>query len=80
MSKLQWRVASASELATLLTEASLDKSAAVGGSTVYQVVHDEREKLVISTSDGLAIVIELADMPRVRRRRLDPILTENGST
>jgi predicted DNA-binding protein (UPF0251 family) len=72
MSKLQWRVASASQLSELLTQAKLDKSAAIGNSTMYQIMHEGREMLAIALPEGQVIVIDIVDQVNAKRRRADP--------
>lgn len=80
MRKLQWQAESIIELSTLLTQATLENSAAVGTSTVYHILHDGQEKLAISLPDGQALIIELADAPQTRRRRRDPVNQVNLNT
>ena len=72
MSKLQWRAASASQLSELLTQATLDKSAAIGSSTVYQFKYEGSDTLAIALPDGQAIVIDIVDELNSKRRRADP--------
>jgi hypothetical protein len=73
MSKLQWRVATLDELSTLLTQARVEKSAAIGTSTIYQVVHEGQETIAVALPDGQAVIIELAKLLNTKRRRLDPL-------
>lgn len=73
MSKLLWHTESVSQLAALLRLSTLENSAAVGASTVYQITHEGREKLAVSLPDGQAIIVELRDVLRTRRRRVDPV-------
>jgi predicted DNA-binding protein (UPF0251 family) len=72
MSKLQWCTTSASRLSELLTQAKLDKSAAIGNSTMYQIIHEGREMLAIALPDGQVIVIDIVDQLNAKRRRADP--------
>lgn len=80
MNKFQWRTESATALATLLKQASLEKSAAIGACTVYQIVHEGREKLAIALPDGQALIIESGEPPRIRRRRVDPVTSVDPET
>lgn len=73
MNKFQWRTESAAGLANLLKQATLEKSAAIGSSTLYQIHHEGSEKIAISLPDGQALIIESGELLRVRRRRLDPV-------
>lgn len=77
MSKLLWRTESVSQLAAILTHSTLENSAAVGTSTVYQILHEGREKLAVSLPNGQAIIIELQEVVRTRRRRVDPVEAAN---
>lgn len=77
MSKLLWGTKSVGELSTLLTLSTIENSAAVGASTIYQIMHEGREKLAVSLPDGQAIIIELRDVIRTRRRRVDPVKAAN---
>jgi hypothetical protein len=72
MTKFQWHTETAAELASLLRQASLEKSAASGACTIYQIVHEGREKLAVSLPDGQAIIVEAAEPAKIRRRRVDP--------
>jgi predicted DNA-binding protein (UPF0251 family) len=80
MTKFQWRTESAADLANLLRQASLEKSAAIGTSTIYQIMHDGREKLAVSLPDGQVLIIEAAEPTKVRRRRVDPVKKIDGET
>lgn len=73
MTKFQWRTESAAELASLLRQATLEKSAAAGTCTVYQLMHAGREKLAVSLPDGQVIIIEATEPAKIRRRRVDPV-------
>ncbi|MES2049527.1 MAG: hypothetical protein V4447_14090 [Pseudomonadota bacterium] len=73
MTKFQWRAESATELATLLRHAEIKTSAALGTSTIYQIMHEGREKLALALADGLVLIIENAEPTKVRRRRIDPL-------
>lgn len=77
MSKLLWRAASVSELSNLLTQSTLENSAAIGASTVYQITHEGREKLAVSLPDGQALILELREVTKTRRRRVDPVNAVN---
>ncbi len=72
MTKFQWRTESATELATLLKQAEIQTSAAIGTSTIYQIMHDGREKLAISLEGGQMLIIETVAPTKIRRRRVDP--------
>ena len=72
MSKLHWRTESTTALATFLKHADLEKSAAIGNSTLYQITHEGREKLAIALPDGQALIIETGE-PQKIRRRVDPV-------
>jgi predicted DNA-binding protein (UPF0251 family) len=72
MTKFQWRTESGAELANLLRQASLEKSAAIGTSTIYQILHDGREKLAVALPDGQVLIIEATEPAKIRRRRIDP--------
>lgn len=71
MTKLSWQVVSGAELSNLLTQSSLEDSSAVGGSTVYHVIHDGQEKIAIALPDGQAMLVEPGDVNNPRRRRLE---------
>ncbi|MFZ6812958.1 hypothetical protein ACO0K3_00680 [Undibacterium sp. Rencai35W] len=71
MSKLNWQACSAAELAALLQQSTMEKSSAVGKTTVYQVTHEGSEKLILSLVDGHALVVELSHTRHPRRRRID---------
>ncbi len=73
MTKFQWRAESATELATLLRHAEIKTSAALGTSTIYQIMHEGREKLAVSLPDGQVLIIEAREPAKVRRRRIDPL-------
>ena len=73
MTKFQWRTESAAELASLLRQATLEKSAAAGTCTIYQIMHEGREKLAVSLPNGQAIIIEATEATKIRRRRIDPV-------
>ncbi|MBI1772671.1 MAG: hypothetical protein HYR68_10075 [Burkholderiales bacterium] len=78
MNKLIWRTGKVSEIPELLMAATLEKSAAVGAVTVYHFKHDGQEKLAISLPDGQALIIEPLPSGRPRRRRIDPLKTEQA--
>jgi hypothetical protein len=73
MTKFQWRTESATELATLLKQAEIKTSAAIGTSTIYQIMHDGCEKLAVSLADGQVLIIEAVVPAKIRRRRVDPV-------
>ena len=73
MPKFQWRTESAAKLASLLRQATLEKSAAAGACTIYQIMHEGREKLAVSLPDGQAIIVETSEAIKIRRRRIDPL-------
>ncbi len=73
MTKFQWRTESGAELATLLRQAVLEKSAAVGTSTIYQIMHEGCEKLAVALPDGQVLIIEAAELAKIRRRRVEPV-------
>mgnify|MGYP000025764753 CR=1 FL=1 len=73
MSQLQWKVESATTLASILKHAKLEKSAAIGAATLYQIMHEGREKLAIALPDGQTLMIESGEPARIRRRRVDPL-------
>ncbi len=73
MTKFQWRTESGAELATLLRKATLEKSAAIGASTIYQIMHNGREKIAVALPDGQVLIIEAAESTKIRRRRIDPV-------
>lgn len=76
MNKLIWRVGKISEIPELLMGATLENSAAIGAATVYHFKHEGQEKLAISLPDGQALIIEPLPSGRPRRRRIDPLKTE----
>ncbi|MFZ6758043.1 hypothetical protein ACO0K9_12610 [Undibacterium sp. Ji50W] len=76
MNKLLWRTGKVTELPDLLMLATLEKSAAVGAATVYHFNHEGQEKLAISLPDGQALIIEVLSNARPRRRRIDPLKTD----
>jgi predicted DNA-binding protein (UPF0251 family) len=78
MNKLQWRTEPATALATLLKQATLEQSAAIGTSTLYHIIHEGRQKLAISLPDGQALIIESGNPAIIRRRRVDP--PKSGAT
>ena len=78
MTKFQWRTESAAELASLLRQATLEKSAAAGACTIYQIMHEGREKLALALPDGQAIIIETAEVTKIRRRRIDPVTKDEA--
>ena len=80
MSKFQWHTESATELATLLKQAEIQTSAAIGTSTIYQITHEGREKLAISLPEGQTLIIEASEPLKVRRRRIDPIKNVEAKT
>ncbi len=73
MSRLNWHAVSHGELATLLKEATLAGSRAVGTSTVYQLNHDGQDLLAVSLPDGQAVVVALNTPPHTLRRHVDPV-------
>jgi hypothetical protein len=73
MTKFQWHIETTTELATLLRQALLEKSAAIGTSTVYQITHEGREKVAVSLPDGQVLIIEGAETAKIKRRRVDPV-------
>lgn len=73
MTKFQWRTESATELATLLKQAEIQTSAAIGANTIYQIMHEGREKLAISLAGGQMLIIETVVPAKIRRRRIDPL-------
>lgn len=73
MTKFQWRTESATELATLLKQAEIQASAAIGTSTIYQIMHEGREKLAVSLAEGQMLIIETIKPEKIRRRRIDPV-------
>lgn len=73
MSRLNWRAVPHGELATLLKEAMLADSRAVGTSTVYQLTRGGQDMLAVSLPDGQAVVVELNTRPHTLRRRVDPV-------
>ena len=73
MTKFQWHTESATELAKLLRQATLEESMAAGACTIYQMKHEGREKLALSLPDGQAIIIEAAEATKIKRRRVDPV-------
>lgn len=73
MANFQWRTGSAAELASLLRQATLERSAAAGACTIYQIMHEGQEKLAVSLPDGQVIIIETEVPSKIRRRRVDPI-------
>lgn len=78
MTKFQWRTESATDLATLLKQAEIQTSAAIGASTIYQIIHEGREKLAVALPDGQVLIIEAAEPTKIRRRRVDPVQKING--
>ncbi len=78
MNKLQWRTGKVTELPELLMLATLEKSAAVGVATVYHFKHEGQEKLAISLPDGQALIIEPLPSGKPRRRRIDPLKTDQS--
>lgn len=79
MSKLVWHVGTVVELSQLLMQATLEKSLAVGGLTVYHFVHEGQERLALALADGQAILIAPEQTGRPRRRRRDPAKTTLAS-
>jgi hypothetical protein len=73
MTKFQWRTESATELATLLRQAEIQNSAAIGANTIYQIMHEGREKLAISLAGGQMLIVESVVAAKTRRRRVDPV-------
>jgi predicted DNA-binding protein (UPF0251 family) len=73
MTKFQWCTESATELANLLKQAEIHASAAIGTSTIYQIMHEGREKLALSLPEGQILIIETAAPVKIRRRRVDPV-------
>ena len=73
MTKFQWHTESATELAKLLRQATLEESAAAGACTIYQVKHEGREKFALSLPDGRAIIVETAEPIKIGRRRDDTV-------
>jgi predicted DNA-binding protein (UPF0251 family) len=72
MKNLTWHGSSGAELAELLNQATLEESAAVSGTTVYRLIHNNVEKIAISLSDGQVLIIEPEGVNQPRRRRLEP--------
>jgi predicted DNA-binding protein (UPF0251 family) len=72
MTKFQWRTESATELATLLKQAEIQTSAAIGTNTIYQIMHEGHEKLAVALTGGQVLIIETAVPVKIRRRRIDP--------
>ena len=72
MAKFQWRTETGVELAALLKQAEIKTSAAIGTNTIYQIMHDGREKIAVSLTDGNVLIIEVAEPTKIRRRRVDP--------
>lgn len=73
MSRLIWHAVSQGELATLLKDATLAGSRAVGTSTVYELNHGGQEILAVSLPDGQAVVVQLNIRPHILRRHVDPV-------
>ncbi|MCU6433565.1 hypothetical protein LPB67_07215 [Undibacterium sp. Jales W-56] len=71
MSKLHWQTCSATELAALLQQSTMEKSSAVGKTTVYQVTHEGNEKLILSLVDGHVLVVKLNQIKHPGRRLID---------
>lgn len=69
MKRLRWRVTSGLELSSLLVEATLHESAAVGDATLYRISQEEAERVAISLPDGQVLVIEPDLVQWTRRRR-----------
>jgi hypothetical protein len=61
------------QLSSLLTLSTLEKSSALGDSSIYHLLHDGKEKIAISLPDGKAMVIELEVEEQGKRRRIDLI-------
>lgn len=73
MSKLQWRSASAQELAQLLGRAQVLDSSAVGASTVYRLVLQGQEQIAVALQGGEALVIApVVYVNANRRKRAEP--------
>ncbi|MFZ6693714.1 hypothetical protein [Undibacterium sp. SXout20W] len=71
MSKLIWSVIPTNELSTMLVDAELEKSTALGSATVYHFQHDGQEKMAVALADGQTLVIETMQTGSQRRRRID---------
>ncbi len=77
MKKLHWHIGSSAQLSHLLIQATLEQSAAIGGSTLYHIMHDGEEKLAIALPDGQTLIVALANPDSTHSRRLDD--TKKGS-
>lgn len=73
MSKLRLNSVTTTQLSSLLTLSTLEKSSALGDSSIYHILHDGKEKIAISLPDGKAVVIELEVDEQGKRRRIDLI-------
>jgi hypothetical protein len=73
MSKLRLNSVTTAQLSSLLTLSTLEKSSALGDSSIYHLLHDGKEKIAISLPDGKAMVIELEVEEQGKRRRIDLI-------
>ncbi|MFZ6750022.1 hypothetical protein [Undibacterium sp. Ren11W] len=69
MNKLDWQLRSLKELSTVLNDATVLHSQAIGASVLYQIMHRGVEKLAISLSDGQALIIETRQPSHPERRR-----------
>jgi hypothetical protein len=78
MSKLRLNSVTTAQLSSLLTLSTLEKSSALGDSSIYHILHDGKEKIAISLPDGKAVVIELEVDEQGKRRRIDliPVLNQ----
>jgi hypothetical protein len=77
MKKLHWRIGSSEQLSHLLMQATLEKSTAIGSSTLYHIMHDGEEKIAIALPDGQTLIIALANPDGMHSRRLED--TKKGS-
>jgi hypothetical protein len=71
MNKLRLITVTTAELSSLLTLSTLEKSSALGDSSIYHILHDGKEKIAISLPDGQAVIIELEVEEQGKRRRID---------
>lgn len=71
MSKLRVNSVTTAQLSSLLTLSTLEKSSALGDSSIYHILHEGKEKIAISLPGGKAVVIELEVEEQIMRRKVD---------
>lgn len=71
MQALEWQKISEEALARLLSDAELKSSTAVGNGTLYQLLLEGQEQIVISLPAGEVVLIKGAVSNTKGRRKVD---------